>query len=95
MGGYDVYKPARRPARVLKEGRHRGVSVLCFVVDRQHEQYAGGLPFSDLVAHIRQGVGEGGTCVEYLENTVRHLDEMGIADGPIHHLFEAVNAAAE
>lgn len=96
MGGYDVYKPAKRPVQiltadlVLSEGGRRNVPALCFVVDRHHAQYAGDLSYPELVAHIRQGVGEGGTCTDYLANTVRHLDELGIADGPIHRLFEAV-----
>jgi len=101
MGGYDVYKPAKRPVQILTAGQfltesgHRNVSALCFVVDRHHAQYAGGLSYADLVAHIRQGVGEGGTCIDYLANTVRHLDELGIADGPIHRLYEAVSHGAE
>lgn len=101
MGGYDVYKPAKRPVQILtanpalSEGGYRNVPALCFVVDRHHAQYAGGLSYPELVAHIRQGVGEGGTCIDYLANTVRHLDELGIADGPIHRLFEAVSNEAE
>ena len=101
MGGYDVYKPARRPVQILTEGQisteggRRKVSALCFVVDRHHAQYAGVLSYSDLVTHIRQGVGEGGTCIDYLAQTVRHLDILGIADGPIHRLYEAVSHRAE
>lgn len=94
MGGYDVYKPSKRQVLILTDGQRRLVSALCFVVDRYHDQYAGRMSRSDLITHIRQGVGEGGTCRDYFENLVRHLDDLGIADGPIHYLFEAVGMSS-
>jgi hypothetical protein len=30
----------------------------------------------------------------YLENTVRHLDELGIGDGPMHRLLDMVERLA-
>ena len=95
MGGYDVYKPAKRPVLILTPGRQKNVAALCFVVDRHHAQYAGGLSHADLLAHIRQGVGEGGTCMDYFSKLVRHLDQLGIADGPVHRLYEAVRERSE
>lgn len=95
MGGYDVYKPARRPVLILTPGRRKSVAALCFVVDRHHAQYGGGLSRADLLAHIRQGVGEGGTCMDYFSKLVRHLDELGIANGPVHRLYEAVREPSE
>ena len=94
MGGYDVYKPVRRKVLVLTSDQQRRVPALCFVVDRGHAQYAGRLSCTELVAHIRQGVGEGGTCRNYFKNLVHHLDDLGMADGPIHRLYEAVNMSS-
>ena len=92
LGGYGVYRPARRSVRILTPGRRQTVAALCFVVDRRHAQYAGRLSRADLVAHIRQGVGEGGTCTDYFSNLIRHLDALGIARGPIHRLYDEVGA---
>jgi cation transport protein ChaC len=61
-----------------------------FTVDRRHYQYAGGLDEGEMVRLIRQGVGKGGHNREYLANTVRHLDELGIGDGPLHRLLMLV-----
>lgn len=61
-----------------------------FTVDRDHMQYAGRLPVDEMVRLIRQGVGESGRNTDYLVNTVRHLDELGINDGPLHHLLSLV-----
>ena len=57
-----------------------------YTADRGHYQYAGGLPDHEMVRLIRQGVGLGGHNLDYLANTVRHLDELGIRDGPLHRL---------
>jgi len=39
---------------------------------------------------ICQGHGERGACWDYLSNTVRHLDELGIKDSPMHMLLMLV-----
>jgi cation transport protein ChaC len=61
-----------------------------FTVDRRHYQYAGGLDDGEMVRLIRQGIGKGGHNREYLANTVHHLDELGIGDGPLHRLLTLV-----
>lgn len=81
-----VYRPRLLKARAGAE------SLPChaFVVDRRHRQYAGGLAMDEMVRLIRQGVGSGGLNRDYLANTVRHLDEAGVSDGPLHRLLELV-----
>jgi cation transport protein ChaC len=83
-----VYRP-----RVLHtccpEGR---LACHAFTVDRGHAQYAGGLSVEEMVRLIRQGVGKGGPNREYLANTVRHLDGLGITDGPLHRLLSLVES---
>lgn len=63
-----------------------------FVANRMHEEYAGRLPQDEIVRLIRRGVGVTGSNREYLENTVGHLDALGIGDGPLHRLLRQVNA---
>src|SRR5205085_720011 len=41
------------------------------------------------------GLDRGGTGRGYLANTVRHLEELGIEDGPLHRLHEQVEALAQ
>lgn len=62
-----------------------------FVANRMHEEYAGRLPQDEIVRMIRRGVGVTGSNREYLENTVGHLDALGIGDGPLHRLLRRVN----
>ncbi len=85
-----VYAP-RRLAAHSDAGR---LSAHTFVLDRAHPQYAGRLSLDETAALIRQGVGESGACLDYLANTVAHLDQLGITDGPLHGLLERVQRLA-
>ena len=42
---------------------------------------------------ILQGRGKMGTCLDYVQNLVHHLDELGIADGPLHRLVRQAEEA--
>ncbi len=66
------------------------VEALCFVVDRKHLQYAGALEFDRQVELIAAGEGQSGKNPDYLESTVRHLEEAGIADAELSRLWRAV-----
>ena len=70
----------------------RRVPIRTFVASRDHDQYAGRLPNAQVVRMIRQGVGKTGTNIAYLENTVAHLDALGIADPHLHRLLRQVQA---
>jgi cation transport protein ChaC len=81
-----VYEP--RWVRVAT--REGPLTAATYVADRGHPQYAGKLPPEAIVARIRQGIGSAGTNLDYLANTVCHLDELGIVDGPLHRLLRQV-----
>jgi cation transport protein ChaC len=68
----------------------RQVAALAFVVDRAHQEYTGRLGEDQIVAVIGKSHGRRGSGRDYLGETVRHLDELGIADGPLHHLWRRV-----
>ena len=71
----------------------RRVPAACFVTKRAHPHYAGKLPPERIAALIRQGVGRGGSNVDYLRNTIQHLDDLGIKDGPLHGIWERVRTS--
>jgi len=84
-----VYRPR------LLYPRWQGGRIAChaFTVDRRHRQYAGGLCIEEMARLIRQGIGKGGHNREYLASTIRHLDILGITDGPLHRLHEMVESS--
>jgi len=68
----------------------RRVKAHTFVVNRGFATYAGKLTPEATARYIVQGVGNRGTCRDYLANTVAHLDQLGIGDGPLHRLLRRV-----
>lgn len=75
----DVYREAVRPVRLL-DGSGRAVNALCYLVDRNHEQYAGGLSLDEQIRIIKAGKGQAGGNVEYVMRTLRHLQDAGVTD---------------
>ncbi len=83
-----VYRARRLPV-------HTGsgvVEALSYVADPAHPQYAGKLPLERAADLICQGHGRRGPALEYLRNTVAHLEELDIAEGPLHRLLDIVEA---
>lgn len=78
----DVYERRQLP---LTTARGR-VPAWVYVARRNHEQYAGKLDQDRLLHLVRHGEGRSGHCCDYVVSTVRHLEEMGVPDGPLHAL---------
>ena len=65
-------------------------TVLAFVADPRHPQYAGGLDASTRAACIASARGELGTCFEYLEQSISALREAGITDPGLDAMMDKV-----
>jgi cation transport protein ChaC len=68
------------------------LAAYAFVVRRDRPDYAGRLGAEEVVRIIAVAKGGRGTGRDYLASTVRHLEELGIEDGPLHRLHEQVEA---
>ncbi len=88
---HETYHQRTVPV-ALGEGRR--VPALSHVVNRLSGQYTGKLSEGRMVELVLQGVGRSGSSRAYLENTIRHLDQLGIRDGPLHRLMRLVQEAA-
>ena len=76
-------------ARWVRVRTDRGiVCALTFVIDRRYIRYAGKVPRDVQAAHLATATGRMGSSMEYLENTVAHLDALGIGDGPMHDILQ-------
>ncbi len=71
------------------------VEAYTYVVDRSHVEYAGKLSPERVAEVILHGHGPAGDNRSYLENTVAHLDDLGIADGPLHTVLRLVERRDE
>jgi cation transport protein ChaC len=94
LHGREMISGVYEPRWVEVETPEARVRAAAYMADRAHEQYAGKLPEDELVRLILQGVGSAGSNLDYIENTVRHLDELGIAEGALHRLLRAVEKKA-
>lgn len=82
-----VYRETVRPVG-LADGRT--VQALAFLVDRRHAQFAGRLTVAEQVRLVRVGVGESGPNPEYVLETARHLEALGIRDRGLDELVAAL-----
>lgn len=90
MSGRLVYAARLLPVRT----GYGSLKALAFTALRSCPDYAGNLPL-DKAAHLIVGAaGRRGTCRDYFENTVRHLEQLGLADRPLRRLAERVRALA-
>mgnify|MGYP003410443650 CR=1 FL=1 len=44
---------------------------------------------------IRNGVGQRGRCLDYFASTVKHLEELGFRESPLHRLLELATAPVQ
>ena len=70
------------------DGRY--IPAIAFVIDHGFERYAGGLTEDEIVERIATARGPLGGCSDYLFNTVKHLDELGLPDPYLHRLADRV-----
>jgi cation transport protein ChaC len=61
-----------------------------YVVRRSHELYTGKLTPNEASQFILGRAGRTGTCLEYLENTVAHIEELGIDGGDLRQVLDLV-----
>ncbi|HSF94138.1 MAG TPA: gamma-glutamylcyclotransferase [Thermohalobaculum sp.] len=74
-------------------GQGARVEAICYIVDRTHPQYAGGMSLDEKAAIIRQATGPTGSNRDYLLNTVAHLRELEIDDPELFALAEMMHDA--
>ena len=83
-----TYQPKLLPINL---GCGRRVAAACtFVVDREHSQYCPCLDEGEMADRIACCAGERGPNIEYLANTVDHLERLGIRDARLSALMHEV-----
>ena len=89
-----VRPPADLDPALLTARFHDGAraKVFTFVAKPDHAQYYRAESPEHAAALVRQGRGACGTALDYLRNVIRHLDEIGIAEGPLHRVLKAAEA---
>jgi cation transport protein ChaC len=81
-----VYRPRIVPIEVELQK----VRALTFLADPKHEDYAGRLELEHVAETIATCCGARGPNIDYLANTLRHLDELGFHEGRLHEILRVV-----
>ncbi|WP_298257807.1 gamma-glutamylcyclotransferase [uncultured Litoreibacter sp.] len=76
----------------LRDGRK--VPALCYVIERDHIQYCGGMELEQQAQVIAKAVGGRGPNTEYLYNTAQQLDAFEITDTDMNWLVTRVRQLA-
>jgi cation transport protein ChaC len=79
-----------RMRRVAVRTPHGTVEAHACVVRRASPDYAGRLSLDEAARLLASAVGGRGSGRDYLANTVRHLEELGIRDGLLHRIAARV-----
>lgn len=80
------------PRLISVQTLDRCQTALTFLANRQHEGYAGRLALGDAAKIIAACCGERGPNVDYLVNTLQHLEALGVRDHHLLRLLASVRA---
>ncbi len=83
---HNVYRAVWRTV-AMRDNPHYEVRALCYVVNRNHRQYAGRLPLETQEWLVRRSTGRSGRNIDYVANTALHLRECGIHDHRLESLL--------
>jgi glutathione-specific gamma-glutamylcyclotransferase len=87
---YGVYVPRWVKARV---GATQA-DVYTFIANPAHAQYAGRLEEPEIARIVAGGIGQSGSGVDYLANTVSRLVELGIRDRALERVLARLSPSA-
>jgi len=59
-----------------------------FIVRNDHPQYTGPISYEDAARFVLQGHGERGPALEYLKNTIDHLNDTGIVEPDLQGIYD-------
>ncbi len=91
-----VYRESWRPISVhgiAGSGGALDTRALCFVVDLAHRQYCTGLTLAEQHRIVVGAVGRAGPNADYVINTSKRLQAMGLRDRPLERLAGALLAS--
>lgn len=89
----EMFSGAYRPIFVPAQTPQGPVEALTFVMDRANPRYVPDLPDRQAAEMIARATGRLGDNFDYLDNLIRHLDELGIRDDAMHDLHALAAAA--
>ena len=85
-----VYEPRLVLADLRRPSRR--VRALAFLADPGHPAYVRELDLQGRARLVAQGIGQRGHCIEYIQNTLAHMHEVGVRDPHLERILHAALA---
>jgi cation transport protein ChaC len=83
-----VYQPRLIPVRL----KNKTVRALAFVADPSHPAYVRELDLHGRARLVAQGIGARGRCLDYIRNTLEHMNQVGVRDPHLERILHAAIA---
>jgi glutathione-specific gamma-glutamylcyclotransferase len=83
------------PRLVLATLGRRTVRALAFLADPEHPSYVRELDLNSRAKLVAQGIGQRGPCVDYIRNTLDHMQQVGVRDPHLERILHAALALKE
>lgn len=87
----EMSRRTYRPRVVRVDAQNERVSALTFVADPHRTGYAGRMSDQDVAARIACCAGARGPNIDYLANTLQHLQELGVHDARLARIYAVVS----
>src|SRR4029078_5791019 len=84
-----VYEPRLIPVRTRSGHRVRAPALLA---DPAHPALGRELDLHVRARMVAQGIGQRGHCIDYIQNTVEHMHELGVRDPHLERILHAAIA---
>ena len=78
------------PTWVNVRTEHGSVSAVTFVINHKHKHYIPNLELEEIVERVVKAQGICGSCHEYVQNTVKSLNLLGLRDTYLEHLLTLI-----
>ena len=78
------------PTWVNVRTKQGSVSAVTFVINHKHEHYIPNLELEEIVERVVRAQGICGSCHEYVQNTVKSLNLLGLRDPYLEHLLTLI-----
>ncbi|MCG8490754.1 MAG: gamma-glutamylcyclotransferase [Sneathiellales bacterium] len=82
----EMLSGAYNPCHCTVDIKGERTPAMTFVVNRSHNRYIKNLDEAEKLKRLATGQGYLGSCREYLNNTIAHLDEINVKDRYLHSL---------
>ena len=85
----EMSRRVYHPRLVLAELPRRRIRALAFVADPEHPSYVRELDLHGRARLVAQGIGQRGPCVDYIQNTLEHMNSVGVHDPHLERILHA------